>query len=195
MGSEKLKALAKEVKVQFSILAIFVIIFWGVEIISQFFFQDGFDRYGIMPRSVVGLRGIIFAPFLHGDFPHLIANTFPFVILGFLTMLRKTNDFFVVTFISALASGIGVWFFASPNSITVGASGVIFGYLGFLMFRGYFQKNVPSIAVSLLVIFLYGGMVWGVLPSDPQVSWLAHLFGFLGGVIAAKLIADKVIDV
>ena len=90
-----------------------------------------------------------------------------------------------------LSSGLGVWLFASPGSVTVGASGVIFGYLGFLMFRGYFQRNIPSIALSLLVIFLYGGMIWGVLPSNPHVSWLAHLFGFIGGIWTAKTIAQK----
>ncbi|WP_330202647.1 rhomboid family intramembrane serine protease [Cyanobacterium sp. Dongsha4] len=191
MSDENLKALAKEVKIQFTILGVFVIIFWLIEIINLTFFGDRLDYLGIIPRNLTGLRGIILAPFLHGDIPHLIANTFPFIILGFLTMLRKTSDFFIVTFFSMIVSGLGVWLFASPNSVTVGASGVIFGFLGFLMFRGLFQKNIPSIAVSLIVIFLYGGMVWGVLPTDPRISWLAHLFGFLGGVLAAKFIADN----
>ena len=90
-----------------------------------------------------------------------------------------------------LFSGIGVWLFAQPNSITVGASGIIFGYLGFLMFRGIFQRNIPSIAVSLIVFFLYGGMIWGVLPSNPHISWMAHLFGFIGGVWTARMMAKK----
>lgn len=191
MSDENLKALAKEVKVQFTILGVFVLIFWLIAMINLSFFDDRLQSYGIVPRNVVGLRGIIFAPFLHGDIPHLIANTFPFFTLGFLTMLRKTSDFFIVTFFSMIVSGLGVWLFASPNSITVGASGLIFGFLGFLMFRGFFQRNIPSIAVSLIVIFLYGGMIWGVLPNDPRISWLGHLFGFLGGVLAAKFIADN----
>lgn len=191
MSDENLKALAKEVKIQFTILGIFVLIFWLMEIINLVFFGDGLDYYGIIPRNVTGLRGIIFAPFLHSDIPHLIANTLPFIVLGFLTMLRKTSDFFIVMFISMIVSGLGVWLFAAPNSITIGASGVIFGFLGFLMFRGIFQGNIPSLAVSLIVFFLYGSMIWGVLPSAPHVSWLAHLFGFLGGVLAAKFIADN----
>lgn len=192
MSDENLKALAKEVKIQFTILGAFVLVFWLIEIVNRAFFGDRIDYYGIIPRTVVGLRGIFFAPFLHGDIPHLVANTLPFLILGFLTMLRKTSDFFVVGFLSMMVSGVGVWLFAAPNSITIGASGVIFGFLGFLMFRGIFQRNIPSIAVSLIVILLYGGMIWGVLPSDPHISWLGHLFGFLGGILAAKLIAvDK----
>jgi membrane associated rhomboid family serine protease len=191
MSDENLKALAKEVKIQFTILGVFVLIFWLIEIINLSVFSDRLDYYGIVPRNVRGLRGIIFAPFLHGDIPHLIANTLPFMILGFLTMLRKTSDFFIVTFFSMIVSGLGVWLFAAPNSITIGASGVIFGFLGFLMFRGIFKRNIPSIAVSLIVFFLYGSMIWGVLPSDPRVSWLAHLFGFIGGVLAAKFIADN----
>lgn len=191
MSDENLKALVKEVKIQFTILGVFVLIFWLIEIINLTFFGDRLDYYGIVPRNVTGLRGIIVAPFLHGDIPHLVANTVPFVLLGFLTMLRKTSDFFIVTFVSIIVSGLGVWLFAPPNSITIGASGVVFGFLGFLMFRGIFKRNIPSIAVSLIVFFLYGSMIWGVLPSDPRISWIAHLFGFIGGVLGAKFIADN----
>ncbi|WP_373479536.1 rhomboid family intramembrane serine protease [Geminocystis sp.] len=191
MSNQKMKGLAKELKTQFTIIGIFIAIFWIIEIVNQMFFGDRLDYFGIIPRSVVGLRGIILAPFLHADFPHLIANTLPFAVLGWLVMLQETSDFYIVSLCSILVSGIGVWLFAQTNSITVGASGVIFGYFGFLIMRSYFQKNTRSIAISLLVFFLYGGMIWGVLPSNPHISWLAHLFGFLGGIWAAKLIARE----
>ncbi|NCO76278.1 MAG: rhomboid family intramembrane serine protease [Cyanobacteria bacterium] len=191
MSNQKMKGLAKELKTQFTIIGIFIAIFWIIEIVNQMFFGDHLDYFGIIPRSAIGLRGIILAPFLHVDFPHLIANTLPFAVLGWLVMLQETSDFYIVSLCSILVSGIGVWLFAQTNSITVGASGVIFGYFGFLIMRSYFQKNTRSIAISLLVFFLYGGMIWGVLPSNPHVSWLAHLFGFLGGVLAAKLIAKE----
>jgi membrane associated rhomboid family serine protease len=191
MSEENMKELVKELKSQINIISTFIAIFWIIEIVNQIFFGDRLDYFGIIPRNIVGLRGIILAPFLHADFAHLIANTIPFAILAWFVMLQNTDDFFIVSFYSMIVSGIGVWLFAQPNSITVGASGLIFGYLGFLMLRGYFQKKPASIAVSLIVIFLYGGMIWGVLPSNPHVSWLGHLFGFIGGILAAKIVRNK----
>ncbi|TRV10292.1 MAG: rhomboid family intramembrane serine protease [Microcystis wesenbergii Mw_MB_S_20031200_S109] len=181
----------QEIKTQAIILATFVAIFWLLEILDQFVFRGSLDYFGIMPHQVIGLRGILFAPFLHGDFPHLIANTVPFLILGWLVMLQETSDFFIVTGLTMLVGGLGVWLFASPGSIHIGASILIFGYLGFLLLRGYFQRNIPSILLSILVFLLYGGTIWGVLPSRPGISWQGHLFGFLGGVLAAKLIATE----
>jgi membrane associated rhomboid family serine protease len=191
MSEENMKELVKELKSQINIISTFIAIFWIIEIVNQIFFGDRLDYFGIIPRNIVGLRGIILAPFLHADFAHLIANTIPFAILAWFVMLQNTDDFFIVSFYSMMVSGIGVWLFAQPNSITVGASGLIFGYLGFLMLRGYFQKKPASIAVSLIVIFLYGGMIWGVLPYNPHVSWLGHLFGFIGGILAAKIVRNK----
>ncbi|CCI14174.1 putative peptidase [Microcystis aeruginosa PCC 9806] len=181
----------QEIKTQAIILATFVAIFWLLEILDQFVFRGSLDIFGIIPHQVIGLRGILFAPFLHGDFPHLIANTVPFLILGWLVMLQETSDFFIVTGLTMLVGGLGVWLFAAPGSIHIGASILIFGYLGFLLLRGYFQRNIPSILLSILVFLLYGGTIWGVLPSRPGISWQGHLFGFLGGVLAAKLIATE----
>ncbi|MBE9090630.1 rhomboid family intramembrane serine protease [Microcystis aeruginosa LEGE 11464] len=181
----------QEIKTQAIILATFVAIFWLLEILDQFVFRGSLDYFGIIPHQVIGLRGILFAPFLHGDFTHLIANTVPFLILGWLVMLQETSDFFIVTGLTMLVGGLGVWLFAAPGSIHIGASILIFGYLGFLLLRGYFQRNIPSILLSILVFLLYGGTIWGVLPSRPGISWQGHLFGFLGGVLAAKLIATE----
>jgi len=181
----------QEIKTQAIILATFVAIFWLLEILDQFVFRGSLDIFGIIPHQVIGLRGILFAPFLHGDFPHLIANTVPFLILGWLVMLQETSDFFIVTGLTMLVGGLGVWLFATPGSIHIGASILIFGYLGFLLLRGYFQRNIPSILLSILFFLLYGGTIWGVLPSRPGISWQGHLFGFLGGVLAAKVSATE----
>ncbi|MDY7049096.1 MAG: rhomboid family intramembrane serine protease [Microcystis panniformis WG22] len=181
----------QEIKTQAIILATFVAIFWLLEILDQFVFRGSLNNFGIIPDQVIGLRGILFAPFLHRDFPHLIANTVPFLILGWLVMLQETSDFFIVTGLTMLVGGLGVWLFAVPGSIHIGASILIFGYLGFLLLRGYFQRNIPSILLSILVFLLYGGTIWDVLPSRPGISWQGHLFGFLGGVLAAKLIATE----
>ncbi|MBR8829822.1 MAG: hypothetical protein N5P05_001223 [Chroococcopsis gigantea SAG 12.99] len=177
---------------QVIIITLFVAIFWILEILDKFVFQGALDAYGIIPHNVIGLRGILFAPFLHGSFPHLIANTIPFIFLSWLVMVQQTSDFFIVTGLTMLIGGAGVWLFGAPNSVHIGASILIFGYLGFLLLRGYFQRNLASIALSVLVLTFYGSAIWGILPSaGPGISWQGHLFGFLGGVLGAKLIATE----
>jgi membrane associated rhomboid family serine protease len=188
------QALAKELKTQMVVLIGLVAIMWAVEIIDQGIFRTAFrstlDVYGIIPRNPTGLRGVLFAPFLHGGFVHLLGNTFPFLILGWLIMLRETSDFFVVSVVAALVSGIGTWLFGSPG-VHIGASGVIFGYLGYLLLRGYFERSAIAIALSLGVGTLFGSLLWGVLPMQNGISWEGHLFGFLGGAIAARLLAKS----
>lgn len=185
------KAQKKSVLKEFKILINSVIVLWAIEIVDYAVFNGSLDRYGIQPRQINGLWGIFFAPLLHGGFGHLIANTIPFISLGWLTMLREENDFYIVSILSALIGGVGVWIFGAPNSVHIGASILIYGYLGFLLFRGYFQKNLPSIALSILVAIVYGSLIWGVFPSDIGVSWQGHLFGFIGGAIAAKIIGKE----
>ena len=180
----------KSVLKEFKILITSVILFWIIEIADYTIFQGNLDQYGIKPRNASAVWGIMVAPFLHGGFGHLIANSIPFITLGWLTMLQETSDFYIVSAISALVGGIGVWLFGAPNSVHIGASILIYGYLGFLLLRGYFQKNMPSIALSIFVAIVYGGLIWGVFPSQIGVSWQGHLFGFLGGAIAAKMIAQ-----
>lgn len=176
---------------EFKILIVSIVIFWVVEVLDIVVFQGSLDRYGIQPHSAIGLRGIVFAPFLHGGLGHLMANTIPFITLGWLTMIQETSDFYIVSVISALVGGLGVWIFGSPDSVHIGASILIYGYLGFLLLRGYFQKNFPSIALSVFVAIAYGSFIWGVFPSKIGVSWEGHLFGFIGGAIAAKLVAQE----
>ncbi|NET59509.1 MAG: rhomboid family intramembrane serine protease [Symploca sp. SIO2E6] len=185
-----MKALASEFKTQVTILGGLVVLMWVLEIVDVLVFRQGLNIYGIIPREIIGLRGILFAPFLHGGFAHLISNTIPFLILGWFVMLPGTSKFFIVTPIIMLVSGIGVWLFGS-SGVHIGASGVVFGYLGFLLARGFFERNFPSILLSLVVGSLYGGLIWGVLPTQSGVSWEGHLFGFVGGVLAAKLLAGK----
>ena len=191
MSPQRDRQKSKEFKTQALILTVFVGIFWVVEIVDRFLFQNQLDQFGIRPHSFIGLRGILFAPFLHGGFPHLIANTIPFMILGWLVMVQETSDFWIVTALTMVVGGLGVWVFAAPTSVHIGASILIFGYLGFLLLRGYFQRNLPSIAISLLALFLYGGTLVSIFPTQQGISWQGHLFGFLGGVLAAKLVATE----
>jgi membrane associated rhomboid family serine protease len=191
MSQSPKPSFAQIIQNQFTIIASFVAIFWVVELLDIFVFNHQLDRFGILSRNIIGLRGILFAPFLHGGLGHLIANTIPFIILAWLVMLQETSDFWIVTLITMVVGGLGVWVFAPGNTLTVGASILIFGYLGFLLFRGYFQRNIASIALSLFVFLTYSGALWGLLPGRPGISWQGHLFGFLGGAIAAKLIATE----
>jgi len=191
MSKNEVKGIVNELKSQVFILGGTVALMWILEFFDLMVFRGKLNYFGIIPGSMIGLRGILFAPFLHGDFLHLAANTIPFVTLGWLIMLRETSDFFIVSAISMLVSGLGVWLFAPPNSIHIGASGVVFGYLGYLIFRGYFQRSPGSILLSLIVGLVYGSMIWGVLPTQLGISWQGHLFGFIGGAIAARLLSRK----
>jgi membrane associated rhomboid family serine protease len=186
-----LQAIGDELKTQVKILAASVATFWIVFILNEVIFGGRLNALGILPHRFIGLRGILFAPFLHGNFYHIAANTVPFVILGWMVMLRNTKDFYFVSFMSALVGGLGTWLIGRPNSVHIGASGVIFGYFGYLLFRGYFEKSFVAIAISIAIAIGYGGMIWGVLPTRSYISWEGHLFGFIGGILAAKLLSPS----
>ncbi|MEG3938979.1 rhomboid family intramembrane serine protease [Microcoleus sp. S36b_A3] len=191
MSNPESKSITRELQSHAAILGGFVSLLWIIEIVDVFLFRGALNAYGVRPRSIQGLEGIIFMPFLHGSFAHLAANTLPFVTFGWLIMLRETRDFFIVSAITILVSGFGVWLTGAPNSVHIGASGLIFGYFGFLLLRGYFERSFTSILVSLIVGFFYGSLIWGVLPSQPGVSWQAHFFGFVGGILAAQLLGRQ----
>jgi membrane associated rhomboid family serine protease len=191
MDREKSRTIAQEFRTQVMILGGFVALMWAVEFLDVFVFGQRLNLLGIRPHRISGLWGILFMPFLHGNFAHLIANTLPFVTLGWLIMLRETRDFFIVTAISMLIGGLGIWLVGSPYSVHIGASGVVFGYLGFLLLRGYFERSMVAIGFSIVVAVLYGSTLFGLLPLQRGISWEGHLFGFLGGVLAAYLLAQR----
>ena len=143
-------------------------------------------RFGIVPRTTDGLVGILVAPFLHANLNHLIANTIPFLIFGWLVMLRDRRHFLPVTLYAMLGSGLLAWMFGAPGSVHVGASGVIFGYLGFLLLSGWYARSFTSIVMSVGVAVLWGGAVMQVLPGAAGISWQGHLGGLLGGILAAR---------
>ncbi|GAC01926.1 hypothetical protein GONAM_37_00220 [Gordonia namibiensis NBRC 108229] len=147
------------------------------------------DSNGIEPRQVDGLDGILWAPMLHADWEHLFANLMPGAVLCFLVLM--TQRFLIVTGIIWVISGLGVWLFAAPYSITVGASGIIFGWLTFLIVRGLFNRDLWQILGGVVLFLIYGSILWGVLPTNPIVSWQAHLFGAIAGVLAAWFLASR----
>jgi membrane associated rhomboid family serine protease len=171
------------------VLGAIVGLLWLIEIFDALLLRGALDGFGIQPRSLTSLPAVLAAPLLHAGFGHLLANTFPFIVLGWLVMWRRTSDLFVVGLAAAIGAGLGVWLFGGANTIHLGISGVIFGLLGYLLARGYYERSAYAIALALAALFLYGGMLWGVLPLQQGVSWQGHLFGFVGGAVAAYVMA------
>ncbi len=145
-----------------------------------------FMQYGVIPRTLTGLRGILFAPFLHANMQHLIANTIPFLAMGWLVMLRDARHFLPVTLFAMLGSGLMAWLLGAPGSVHIGASGVVFGYFGFLLLGGWYARSFMSISLSILVAVMWGGLVLGIAPGQVGISWQSHLGGFIAGVLAAR---------
>ncbi|MBD1850849.1 rhomboid family intramembrane serine protease [Leptolyngbya sp. FACHB-711] len=179
-------ALDPTIQLQLEILGGFIVLLWVLETVDQLLLRNRLNALGIRPCTQIGLRGILFAPLLHGSWAHLAANTVPFLVLGWLVLLNGFNQFAIVTAVVWIVSGLGVWLFASRNSLHIGASGVVFGYLGFLLARGYFRQDFGSIAIAVVVLALYGPLIWGILPFRRGISWQGHLFGMVGGVLAAR---------
>ena len=163
---------------------------WGLEIIDVAADQR-LDAYGIHPRDVDGLAEILAAPFLHAGFGHLVSNTVPFLAMGAAIALGGFVRVALVTLIVAVVSGLGTWLIASSNSIHLGASGVVFGYASYLIARGVYSRRLTELAVGVIVVAIWGvGLLQGLLPQE-RVSWQAHLFGAIGGVIAASVLAGR----
>ncbi|MFN3333682.1 MAG: rhomboid family intramembrane serine protease [Caldilinea sp.] len=167
------------------ILGTIVAVLWLIEMFDWLVVRGALDGLGIQPRTLSGLQAIVVAPWLHAGFGHLLANTIPFVVLGWFVMLRRTTDFFVVALATLLASGLGIWLFGGASTIHLGVSGVIFGFFGYLLARGYYERSIVAIVMAALAFLIYGGMMWGMLPLQQGVSWQGHLFGFVGGVLVA----------
>ena len=169
------------------VLTICVGVIWGISGFALVF-DSQFLLYhlAVIPRELRSLPGVVGMPFVHGSWWHLISNTMPLLILGGMVMFRGSRYFGAVTFAIMLLGGILLWCFGR-NAAHIGASGLAFGYLGFLVTRGLCERSWQSIGVAALVVFLYGGMIWGVVPRDDGVSWEAHLFGLLAGMVVARV--------
>ncbi|WP_168583085.1 rhomboid family intramembrane serine protease [Gephyromycinifex aptenodytis] len=165
---------------------VMVALMWASEILDLLT-PFSLDRYGIRPRHLDHLAGIVASPFLHHGFGHLIANTTALLILGALLAL-STRHLWAVTIGVILLSGAGVWLTGASNSVHIGASGLVYGYAAFLAVYGFAARRLASALAGLLVIAGYGSLLWGVLPVQAGVSWQGHLFGALAGVaLALKL--------
>ena len=161
----------------------FPILLWVIYLVT-FLFEIYPYKLGILPRNLSGIIGIFTSPLIHGGFSHLISNTAPLVFMGLGIFYFYPKVAYKVFTIIYFGSGILVWFFGR-EVYHIGASGIIYGFVSFLFFSGIFRKDNRSIALALVVIFLYGGLIWGVLPVEKGVSWESHLFGAIVGLISA----------
>ncbi len=159
------------------------VVMWMVYLISLSLNLD-LSRMGILPRDMIGILGIISGPIVHANFSHLLSNTMPLLILGwtiFFFYSKVSYKSFIVIYV---LTGLLVWLFAR-EVYHIGASGIVYGLVSFLFFSGIFRRDNKSIAIALIVTFLYGGIVWGVLPGQKGISWESHLFGGIAGIITA----------
>ncbi|MEZ4986148.1 MAG: rhomboid family intramembrane serine protease [Saprospiraceae bacterium] len=172
---------------------VLLIIIWGVFIAQQLLHADWFI-YGIAPRKTYALRGVLTTPFLHGNWSHLLSNSLPFLVLMAMIIYFYPRVARSVLLLIYLGTGVAMWLLADPEAMLspyshanyhIGASGVVYGMAAFLAFTGFFRRKIRAIAISLIVVFYYGGMIWGVLPIQEGVSWEGHLLGALVGVFAA----------
>ena len=168
------------------LIVAFLSMIWAIEILNGFM-GHRLSTWGILPRTEIGLRGIPLSPFLHGSFNHVLSNTIPFLILGGLVAFRGSQKLIGVSLFIIGVGGTGVWLLGRP-AFHVGASGLVFGYFGYLVAAGWYDRKLGSILAAFAVIVLYGGLVVVVLPTVGFVSWEAHLFGLIAGVLAARLV-------
>jgi membrane associated rhomboid family serine protease len=179
-GSERARA---NFRLAVKIALGFVALIWVIELLN-WGFNLGPEDFGVRPRQLAGLPGILFAPLVHGGFAHLIANSLPLLVLGTAMLYLYPSAALRVLPAVYLGPGVAVWFFAR-GGVHVGASGLVYGLVSYIFMAGLIRRDRRAIAASLLVSFMYGALVWGVLPIEPGVSWETHLAAALIGVVLA----------
>jgi membrane associated rhomboid family serine protease len=186
--ANRVTSVTSVLKIQAAVLGSALAVFWTIFVLNSLL-GGSLLRLGVIPRTAAGLRGILVAPFLHGSLNHIVANSIPFVVLGWMVMLRDEKHFIPVTLAGMVGSGLMAWLLGAPGTVHIGASGLIFGYLGFLMLTGWYTRSFGSILLSAIVTLVWGSLVFGMMPGAPGISWQAHVGGFLGGVFAARLVS------
>ena len=172
-------------------LAIFIGALWAIQVINWALGYRLNLAFGLIPRHIGGIDGIFGMPVLHASFSHLMSNTPPLVLMGTLLALTATRALLLMNAVIIALGGALVWLFGS-NAIHIGASGLVFGWFGFLVARGVVDRSPVTLGAAFLVALVYGSIIWGVLPGQPGVSWEAHLFGALAGAVAALVIRTHV---
>jgi membrane associated rhomboid family serine protease len=160
---------------------------WILELLDQLS-GNQLDQLGIHAREIDGMPEILTAPFLHAGWDHLMSNSLPFVVLGFLVLLSGLARWLVSSLIIIVISGMTAWLLTPVHTIILGASGLIFGWLTYLLARGLWSRRPAQVVIAVLVLLVYGGLIWGLFPGNAGISWQAHLGGAVGGVLAAWLL-------
>ena len=184
------------------LLLTFVAAIWVVYLVNSLLFDGSLNRYGLSPMALPyhwlsefepslpylagSLRGILLSPLLHGSFSHLMSNTFPLLLLGGFVAIRGAKTIIGVSLLVIVLGGLLVWIVGRP-AVHIGASGLVFGYFGFLVAQGWYERSIVAIVVAVGVLLLYGGIIFGVLPQSGFISWEGHLFGLVAGVLAARM--------
>jgi membrane associated rhomboid family serine protease len=173
------------------VMAAFLALIWVLQVVN---WADSYrldTEFGILPEHVSRLGDIFTAPFLHFSWQHIEGNSVPLFVLGVLAAYRSISRFLLVTLIVAITSGLAVWFFQASNELTVGASGIIFGYFGYVLVRGFFDRNFLDIGLGLVAGVMYWTILQVAIPGTPGVSWIDHIGGLVGGVLAAWLLRSR----
>ncbi|WP_321917507.1 MULTISPECIES: rhomboid family intramembrane serine protease [unclassified Paraburkholderia] len=187
-NTAKNRSFAAQIESRIVVLALFIGSMWAVFFLSAAFPSLRLTHHGVVPRTVSGLQGILFAPWLHASLGHIMANTGGLVVLGWLAMWPRIGNFVVATAGGMLGAGCCAWLLGAPYSVHIGASGLVFGYAGYLVARGIYTRHFLAMLVALFVVVAYGiSLLSGVLPVYPGISWQSHLGGAIGGVLAARL--------
>lgn len=190
-GPDGLAEIGRDVKRYAGVLGGIVLLLWAIEVLDLVLLSGALDGLGIRPRTVEGLVGVPLHPFLHFGLGHVALNTVGILLFGGLVILRDPRDFWTALLLGTLVGGIGVWLFGRP-SIHIGASGVVFALFGYLLLTGFFDRSIGSILLSALVFLVWGTALFGLSPTQRDISWEAHLFGFLAGGLTAWLRARRV---
>src|SRR5262245_9369130 len=187
-GAAAKRALRAEIRGQVAILGGTLALLWLIELVDLIALNGRLDAFGIKPRTLAGLIGIPLHPFLHVGLGHLGANSVGIALAGWFIVNRRRRDFFLVWVCATLVGGAGTWLIAPTDSVHIGASGVVMGLMGFLIARGFFERRFFPILGSIVMALVWGGgILRGLFPEDPRISWQVHLFGLAGGILAARL--------
>jgi len=167
-----------------AVIGLMLAAMWVLEVVN-YAGNDSLEQYGIRSRDFADLPDIFSAPFLHANLDHIAANTLPFAILGLVAAVRGVGKFLLMNLIVIIVGGLGVWFTGPSNAETLGASILVFGYFGYIVGRGVFERRIADTAIAIVVGVFYWSILYGLVPTDQQISWQGHLFGLIGGLLAS----------
>lgn len=168
----------------------YLAVIWAVHLINVFVFGGTLTYFGVHPLDIASIWHIFTAPLLHGSLTHIAANSIPGALFCFLIGLSGHRAYWEVTTIVAVISGLGTWLLGGIGTSHIGASGLIYGWLAYLVIRGIFNRSPGQVLLGVVLAFAYSGLIWGVLPTQEGVSWQAHLFGAIGGIVAGATITS-----